>query len=580
MRRCLPWLVLAWLGLAHGACTDAPPPRPSSLLLVTIDTLRADRVGAYGDASARTPNLDALAGGGVLFERAFSPVPLTLPAHATILTGLLPPEHGVRGNGAFALGTGAKTLATVMKSRGFETAAFVGAFPVARRFGLAAGFDVYDDAVERASGLHFEFAERRADRVVDAALAWLVRHRGPVFVWVHLYDPHAPYAPPEGFRDADPYRGEVAFADSQVGRLLAAWAARPGASTVAVTSDHGEAFGEHGEESHGLFVYDTTLHVPLLLRGPAIPAGLRVAAPVGIVELPETLADLVGAAGALPRSSLARFWRSRPGAEAAQAPLYAETLAPRLDFGWSELRSLRESRYKYVRAPRPELYDLESDPGERSNVLADEPGIGARMDAGLEATLRSMGDRESGRRPDREAAERLRALGYVQGPGGRGSGADPKDRVEVARRIARATGPFRGPEEVASTYADLARRDPGNPLVSFRLADALLRAGRPGDAVAVFRRVVEAGPRTADPFVGLATAYAQLGRLEAARRALERALQVEPGSGQAQYNLGELARLRDDDAEARRRYEAALADPATRERAQARLEALGAGARR
>jgi Flp pilus assembly protein TadD len=561
--------------LVPAACARPAPAGPASVLLVTIDTLRADRVGAYGDAAARTPRLDALAREGVVFERAFSPVPLTLPAHATILTGLLPPEHGVRGNGAFALPAAPATLAEAFQARGLETAAFVAAFPVARRFGLDRGFDAYDDAIQRATGLHFEFAERRADRVVDAALAWLAGRSGAVFVWVHLYDPHAPYDPPAGFRDLDPYRGEIAFADAQLGRLLTAWDARAAAGVTAVASDHGEAFGEHAEESHGLFVYDTTLRVPLLLRGPGIPAGVRVGSPVGLADLAATLSELVGK-GPFPHGrSLARFWgRGRQAAAAEEAALYAETLAPRFDFGWSELRAWREGRYKYVRAPRAELYDVEADPGESRDLKALQPAVAERLAGRLEAALGRMGDALSHRAPDTEAAERLRALGYVQGPGGRGSAADPKDKVELARLIARATGPFRGPAEVAAVYADLASRDPENPLVNFRLADALLRAGRTREAASVFRRVVEAGPRSADPFVGLATACAQLGRLGEAQSVLEQALEVEPGNGQVHYNLGELARLRGDTAEARARYEGALADPVTRERAQARLGAL------
>jgi tetratricopeptide (TPR) repeat protein len=494
-----------------------------------------------------------------------------------MLTGLLPPAHGVRGNGSFALGPEPRTLAETLKRRGLATAAFVGAFPVARRFGLDRGFDVYDDAFERAQGLHFDFAERRADRVVDTALSWLAGVGGPVFLWVHLYDPHAPYDPPEGYRAADAYRGEVAFADAMLGRLLRAWDARPGPSVVALTSDHGEAFGEHGEESHGLFVYDTTLRVPLVLRGPGLPAGRRVGARVSLADLPATLASLAGAE-AIEGRSLARF--AGGAGEGAAEPLYAETLAPRLDFGWSELRSFQEGRYKYIRAPRPELYDLAADPGEARNLAAEIPDVAARLSAALDASLARLGEAESRRGPDPEAAERLRALGYVQGPEGRGSGADPKDRIEVARLIARAVGPFETPQALIAAYEGIARRDPENPLVNFRLADALLRSSRARESIALFRKVVDSGPRSADPFVGLATALAQTGRVAEAKQALEQALAVDPRSGQARYNLGEIARLGGDAAEARRQYEAALADPVTQQRAQARLADLARGVSR
>ncbi|MET0554210.1 MAG: tetratricopeptide repeat protein, partial [Vicinamibacteria bacterium] len=330
--------------------------------------------------------------------------------------------------------------------------------------------------------------------------------------------------------------------------------------------DHGEAFGEHGEESHSLFVYDVTLHVPLVLRGPGVGAR-RERAAVGLDDLAATLlARVPGTGPALPGRDLAK--------DVAPRALYAETLAPRLEFGWSDLRAWRDGRYKLVRAPRPELYDVEADPGETRDLAASEPVRVARMTAALDESLARMGERTSGRAPDPEAAERLRALGYAQGPGGAGSGADPKDRVEVALAIARAAGPFPDAAAAARAYEAIARRDPDNPLVNLRLADALLRAGQPARALPYFDRVANGGPRTADPLVGLATAYASLGRLDDARSALRRALEIEPSSGQAHYNLGEIARAEGDRAAARAAYEAARSDPSTRARADARLQDL------
>ena len=299
--------------------------------------------------------------------------------------------------------------------------------------------------------------------------------------------------------------------------------------------------------------------------------------PVGLSDLGATLVrrydDPASPAGApaLPGRDLLAELRSPPP---PPAPLYAETLAPRLDFGWSDLRALRDGRYKYVRAPRPELYDLEADPGETRDLAASEPAVRERMAGALEARLRTMGEAEARRGPDSEAQERLRALGYVQGPGGGVSGADPKDRVEVAVMIARAAGPFPSQETAARTYREIAARDPDNPLVNLRLADALLRSGRAREAVAPFRKVVAGGPRTADAHVGLATAYAELGRLGEAKKVLEAALRVDPGSGQVHFNLGELARARGDVGAARAEYQAALGDPVTAERARERLENL------
>ncbi|HUG53506.1 MAG TPA: sulfatase-like hydrolase/transferase [Vicinamibacteria bacterium] len=560
--------------LAAAACGrgEAPAPAPApprSVLLVTVDTLRADRLGAYGDARARTPVLDGLAAAGTLFENAYTPAPLTLPAHASLMTGLVPPAHGVRGNGTFALGPGIPTLAEVMRARGLATAAFVGGFPLVRRFGLARGFDHYDDAMGKPAGVGYDLAERRADAVVGSARAWLAGRPGPVFVWVHVFDPHAPYDPPPAFRDPDPYRGEVAATDAALGELMRAWDARAEPSLVVVTSDHGEAFGEHGEESHSLFVYDTTLRVPLLVRGPGWPAGGRRAPAVGLVDVPATIVEAMGPGPGLPGRSL----REAPEAGAGRA-LYAEAMAPRLDFGWSDLRAWRDGRYKFVRAPRPELYDLRDDPGETRDLAAARPDLVARLRQGLDEALAASGEAESRRGPDPDAAERLRALGYVQGPEARGSGADPKDMLDVALLIARATGPFRDHAAAAAAYRPIAQRDPANPLVNLRLADALLRSGRAEESIRHYERVIAGHPRTADAHVGLASAHAERGRLDQARTVLRQALAVDPTNGQVRYNLAEVARVGGDLATARREYTAALDDPVTRERARARLQAL------
>jgi Flp pilus assembly protein TadD len=476
--------------------------------------------------------------------------------------------HGVRGNGAFALGPGPPTLAEALRSSGRRTAAFVGGFPLSRRFGLSRGFDEYDDAMSKARGVNYDFAERRARDVVDAAARWMNANPGPVFVWVHLFDPHAPYDPPPGFRTDDPYRDEIASTDAAVSALMSAWDARAGRSIVVATSDHGEAFGEHGEWSHSLFIYDTTLHVPLLIRAPGFEAGTRSRVSVGLTDIAATVLDVAGAtAGPFPGDSLVKAL----GPGARDRALYAETLAPRLDFGWSDLRAWRENGFKWIRAPKPELYALGEDPGETTNRVAGDSSRARALDAALSKALAATGERSASRAPDTESAERLRSLGYVQGPGGKGSGADPKDRVEVARKIASATGPFRDWTEAIRSYRALVTLDPDNPLLNMRLADALLRSGQPEPSLAFFARVVQAGPVTADPHVGYATALAQLDRLKEARRVLEQGLLVDPSNGQVHYNLGEIARVEGRLDDARREYEAAQADPLTAERARARL---------
>ena len=560
-------LVLA-AALCLACARTRPVERPASALLITVDTLRADRLGSYGDGRARTPVLDRLAGQGVVFERAYTPVPITLPAHVSLMTGLIPPAHGVRGNGAFALGPGAPTLAEVFKASGRKTAAFIGGFPLVRRFGLARGFDEYDDAMSKAPGVNYDFAERPARDVVLAATGWLQANPGPVFVWVHVFDPHAPYEPAEEFRTGDPYRDEIAAVDASLGTLLSAWDARPDGGVVVVTSDHGEAFGEHGEWSHSLFVYDTTLHVPLIVRGAGFEPGTRNRKAVGLTDVGATILEAAGVkGGAFPGVSLATALA--PGA--VDRPLYAETLAPRLDFGWSDLRAWREGGEKWIRAPKPELYAVNSDPAESTNQIAANPSRARALDAALSRALAATGEKSAERPRDTESTERLRSLGYVQGPGGRGSGADPKDRVEVARRIASASGPFADWAQAIREYRALVALDPENPLLNLRLADALLRSGEPRASLAFFVRVVVSAPVSADPYVGYATALAQLDRLKDARRVLEQGGRVEPGNGQIHYNLGEIARVEGRLDEARREYEAARSDPVTSTRAQARL---------
>ena len=394
-----------------------------------------------------------------------------------------------------------------------------------------------------------------------------------MFLWVHLYDPHAPYDPPEGFRGADPYRGEIAFADAMLGRLLAAWDARPGRSVVAVTSDHGEAFGEHGEESHGLFVYDTTLRVPLVLRGAGLPAARRVAGRVSLADVAATLAQLAGAE-ALPGASLVPG--ATQGSESPADSLYAETLAPRLDFGWSELRSLAAGSLQVHPGAAPRALRPRRRPRRRAATSRTRARRSRRrLSAALDATLRRFGEAESRRGPDPEAAERLRALGYVQGPEGRGSGADPKDRLEVARLIARAVGPFATPRELTLAYAEIARLDPANPLVNFRLADALLREGRTRESVGFFRRVVASEPRSRRSRTwGWPRRSPSSAASPKRSRRWSRRSPWTPRAARRTTTSASSRALRGDGAAARRHYEAARADPLTRERAEARLAAL------
>ena len=516
---------------------------PPSILLVTIDTLRADRVGAYGGDASLTPNIDALARRGAVFEEALASVPLTLPSHATILSGLEPPHHGVHDNGTYVFPPDRETLATILKGRGHATAAFVGAYVLDRRFGLARGFDVYDDAIERrdAVGSVLE-SERRGDVVVAAAQAWIERQAAPFFAWVHLYDPHAPYDPPSPHRErlaARPYDGEVAFADDCLGRLVDAARRKAGDRLlVAVLGDHGEGLGDHGEKTHGFFVYQPTIRIPVVVAGPGVPAGVRLAGRARTADVLPTLLALAGipAPAGLDGADVIGGPRARES--------YAETVYPRT-LGWAPLHSLRVGDLKYIDAPRAELYDLAQDPGEEHDRAAARPDDVARLSAAL-AAMRS-GERTASRSAsDPQVAERLRALGYVSGAPAAAAEtaalADPKDRIALWHRFEEATwAEARGERvEALRSFRALVAAEPSNATFRRTLAAALRRAGRVRDAAAALGNLEVVAPDDPLAWHEAAVSAAEAGRLDDALRAERRALVLGPELPELHNHLGML----------------------------------------
>lgn len=524
------------------------------VVLVTIDTLRADRLGCYGAEGAHTPNVDTLAASGVRFETAISPVPLTLPAHASLMTALDPPQHGVRHNSIHRLADDLPTLAESLRGSGFATAAFVGALVLDRRFGLARGFDVYDDDVGRMSSPTVGYAERIASEVVDAALGWLDSAPPRFFLWVHFYDPHLLYAPPPGFAAAfasDRYAGEIAFVDHELGRLLAGIEARfgPAGRLVVVTSDHGESLGEHGERTHAYGVYDATQRVPLILSGAGWPKGQVVETPVRLVDVAPTLLAAVGARP-LPGVAGRDLAPLVAGSERLPdpPPAYLETLATQLDYGWSPLVGLRTPQYKYIRAPRSELYDLTTDPAELHNLADANPELLERLDALLESRLAST--RSSGVASELSETDRagLRSLGYVVPDGAlptgerpdRSGGPDPKDEIGLLERVAEAEG-------LASTgrlSEGLALLEAlGDPPVHVRILRAALRlnAGQSEAAADDARRVVALAPSRLDAQLILAAALEQQGDEPEARSVFEGVVRQDPRSVEAWRGLARTA---------------------------------------
>ena len=559
MRAGHAFLVLLPVALSLADCRREAPPAAGSghpnVLFVTIDTLRADHVGCYGHAGAATPTLDALAARGVRFATAIAHVPLTGPSHASLLTGRSPLGHGFRDNGGYALPVGVTTVAEDFRRAGYRTAAFVSGFPLDRRFGFDRGFDAYDDHLPRGNDRRRQpYVERPADATTDAVLRWLSgpppagAGAAPFFLWVHYYDPHAPYEPPaalaERFRAA-PYDGEIAFVDAQLARLLGVLEGKGtlARTLVLATADHGESLGEHGEGTHGLFVYDATLRVPWIMAGPGVSAG-RVPTTVarGIDVLP-TLADYSG----LPVPAEVEGRSLRPAAEGREmsdAPAYAESLYPEREFGWAPLHAWRTSSFKLIEAPRPELYDLQADAAERVNRVAEQPARAEELRRKLQAAL-SRPAPVAAAPVDGQTAERLAALGYLGGGRARPpTGAtrrDPKDGAHLLPRLNRGMSFARtDPELAIRDLTAVLVEDPGLLMARRTRAVAYAAAGRHDLAVAELRRLEKEGQLGAEDAVVLGDNLRFAGRLAEAVAVLQRAAADNPRFPQPWLSLAEI----------------------------------------
>jgi arylsulfatase A-like enzyme/Flp pilus assembly protein TadD len=523
-------LAASFAASCGGEAVPAPRPDAPSVLLISIDTLRADRVGAYGAPFGATPRLDALAREGLRCEKAIAPAPLTLPSHATLMTGLYPPRHGVRHNGIFRLADEHVTVAERFAEAGYATGAVVGAVVLDRSSGLAQGFGHYDDAIRGERANSTGFVERKAAEVSAAAQAWLASTPGPFFLFVHYYDPHANYQPPPEFAARFPrlpYEGEIAAVDDAVGRLLDALraAGRLESTIVAVTADHGESLFEHGERTHSYTLYDATLSVPLVLAGPGVPRGGVVPGIVSTASMAPTLLRLAGLP-ALPDVDGEDLLARSGAAEAPAGEAYAETLATQLDQGWAPLYALRTEAHHYVRAPRPELYAVGSDPREVENLLADgrRPEADA-LDTRIAAIL-EQGQPLRAVAIDAETKEQLRALGYALAEEPRAATEiDPKDGLPIVE-----------------AYVEARRA-----LLSDDLDGAEARA-----------RSLLDGPGAGQGHVILAGVAVQRGDASAALRHAEEAARLLPPSAQSRTQIGDLRLDLGDFAGALAAYEAAL----------------------
>jgi arylsulfatase A-like enzyme/tetratricopeptide (TPR) repeat protein len=558
--------------LQTGAC------RGCNVLLITIDTLRLDRVGAFGGRPGLTPTLDALARNGVRFTRAYASAPLTLPSHASILTAVSPPVHGLRANGLFRLGPNLPTLATLLKSAGYRTGAFVGAFVLDARFGLNRGFDVYDDRYgETPLNESSEGAERRAEDVVRPAAAWITNQQSaignqqfPWFAWVHLYDPHEPYRAPEPYASQhEPYDAEVAYADAMVGRLLDTLRAanQLDRTVVVVAADHGESLGEHGERTHGVFVYESTMRVPWIVRIPnpesRIPAS--VDALVRLIDLAPTVLDLIGVEA--PSSFEGR---SAIGGAALRGDriAYVEAMDANLTRNWAPLTGIVTRDEKLVDLPIPELYDLRADPVEATNLFAREAERARTLTSLLRGAVADMAARGSSAEKATlgpEARQRLQALGYVASsadPAARtySDADDPKKLIGPANDLQQAVAAFNGGAraDAMARVRAIARQYPRFATAHGMLASMQRETGDLAGAIATLENLARQGLAEQHVLVVLAGYLQQAGNSARAQQILDAVAAAHPDEVEAYNSLGVIYMRRGDHARARAMFRKVL----------------------
>jgi len=592
MKRALPAPALPALALVSLISVALlSQPAPPNVLLVTIDTVRADRIGAYGYARASTPVLDRLARDGVRFMDATTQAPLTGPAHAALLTGLYPARIGVRDNATTPVPESVTTAAEAFKARGYRTGGFVGAFILSASYGFAQGFDTFDADFSGFSDAMKLQVQRRGDAVIDRALQWLADARsGPFFGWVHLYDAHAPYEAPPPFGPrfkTSPYDGEIAFVDACIGRLVAALehSGRLDRTIVAVVADHGESLGEHGEQEHGMFLYESVLRIPWLMRLPGrAHAGGTIAGQARTIDVLPTIAALAGVPlGRVDGESLVPLidGKSRPDAP----PSYAETYYPKWHYGWSELKSIRGESWKYIDAPRPELYNVSADAAERHNAIDARGNLAGGLSAELTRIASAFGSAAAtdAPRPDAETLARLRSLGYVgmaapSSPGVRGP--DPKDMIANAERfrggISRAMDALtrNQPSEAIAQLKQLLAVNDRSYEVHLFLGDAYTATGAFENALGEYAAAGLLNPRSAAPPLSAARAHLANGDTARALIDVDNAARVEPLAGDVAVVRGMIDERAGQSSLAMADYAAAVRANGSDPQARARLASL------
>jgi arylsulfatase A-like enzyme/Flp pilus assembly protein TadD len=574
-------LILIPTALTALCAAAQTPAKPAlNVVLITIDTLRADHLGCYGYKQIKTPNIDGLAADGVRFENAFAVVPVTLPSHSSMLTGTYPMLSGMHDFSGNKLNPLQPTLASVLKQAGYQTGAVIGAAVLDSRFGLSQGFDFYYDHFDfsRLDEANLDEMERPGNVVADVALDWLAKNsQKKFFLWMHLYDPHFPYHPPEPYSReyaAQPYDGEIAFADEQVGRLLR-FLKEKGIyknTVILLCGDHGESLGEHGEKTHGFFIYNATMHVPLIIRLPESPLPENTAARTvtGSVSLVDLMPTVLGAVGLeipsqvqgrslLPELRGGRTEDGRSDQADRDRVLYGETFLPRIHFNWSELRGSENTKYHFIDAPRPELYDLAKDPGEVHNLFSEKKAVAGEMRAKLVSLIRDYSaGKEMAEKTGLDPAlmERLKSLGYAGFSGGSdpiNNGPksndptissrnlpDPKDRVATYELISDAIADSQHGryQESIEKLKTVAKTEPNSVPAHYLQGLDFYHLKMFPEAVDELQKTVQLSPDYALAFFNLGMAQAHAGQMDAAIATLQRTLQLDATNFEAAYNLG------------------------------------------
>jgi choline-sulfatase len=543
-----------------------------NIILITIDTLRSDYLSCNGSTKVKTPNLDSLAQQGVNFTRTRSAVPLTLPSHTSIMTSQYPIKHGLRDNGTARLANERTTLAEILKSHGYQTAAFVGSFVLDHRFGLNQGFDIYNDRMPPdPTVLEKLEAERNADAVYSAFSEWFTRNakKQPYFVWIHFYDPHAPYNPPENYRNKyanDPYAGEVAYTDGVIGKVLQSLKTQDSNNQIiAIVGDHGEGLGQHQEATHSLLIYNSTLHVPMMIVAPnLISSGATFPYLSRTVDLAPTLLDLAGIQNALNgqgislKKSIEQM--KDPGIESASESLY-----PKVNLGWSELRGVENNQYHFIDAPKPELYDVINDPGETKNLMNQQPAIAANLRNELNQLYQASSSAQKNSQPemDPETKERLASLGYVSGSNpsaNQSSQIDPKDKMKVWNDIQAGIFEFGNGNypNAVKIFESVLKTDNSIPIVYDNLCSSYLRLQNWDKAKSCNMDALKRGMNFPSLHVNLGLIYHKDKQYSLAQKEFLDVLSADPSNTSAHYYLANTLRASGQHEQALIQYQKAL----------------------